>query len=152
MTRPAAHSVVLYVSVAACLAFACASARHAAEASAWPAGGAVAGAAAGSLVGPGGTLVGAGVGAIVGHSLGENAELRAGTLQGDEAAEAWRGRAVGAESGLSSLQSLMHWIVLGVLGWFLFRNREHILKAVKGRSFSPLIHALAGGAIGRPKG
>lgn len=38
----------------------------------------------------------------------------------------------------------IQWILVGAGVWFLFRNRAHILEAIKSRTASPLLHALIG--------
>ncbi len=149
-----AHTLVLCACVAGCV-IACSSARHAVEASAWPAGGAVAGAAAGSLVGPGGTLVGAGVGAVVGHAVGENAELRSGTLQGsgaaDKEADRWRGEAIRKTGLADELTRLLRLLALGSAGYFAWLRREWLARAFKGPDrVKSFLHAIWGGQRSRP--
>lgn len=129
-----AHKVVLTSCVLACIAYACASERQAVKSAAWPAGGAVAGAAVGSLAGPGGTLAGAAIGGGAGHLIGEDASLRSGELQGNGAADMdavrWRGEAIKQAGALDQLRGLIHEIAL--LGaalfvlWFCWRNRLNI--------------------------
>lgn len=133
----------------------CSSTWSAVKSSAWPAGGAAAGAVVGSTVAPPiGTVAGAAIGAVVGHGLGENSELRSGSLQGEGALERelerWKGRAVAAEGARSfmqkskeSLMSILQIAAIAALGWFVWRNRANIktMGVTKG-----LWHGIVGGA------
>jgi hypothetical protein len=126
---------------------------------AWPAGGAAAGAAVGSLAGPGGTLVGAAVGGGAGHLMGEDSELRSGDLQGEGAAkkeiERWKGRAASAETGLGVAEHaarLFHMLVWAAIGYLVWLRREWLWRTIKGPSrVQSLLHALVAGARTRPK-
>lgn len=129
-----AHKVVLTACVLTCIAYACAAERQAVKSAAWPAGGAVAGAAVGSLAGPGGTLAGAAIGGGAGHLIGEDASLRSGELQGSGAADVdavrWRGEAIKQAGALDEFRKWIHEAVLvGIAGfilWFVWRNRLNI--------------------------
>lgn len=133
--------------------FGCASIWQSAKSTAAPAMGGAAGAFIGSAAGPVGTIVGAGVGAALGDSIEENASFRAGETVGEGAVEKelrrWKGEAIAATSAADELKRLGIYALIGVAGWFAFRNRHNIkdLGLVKGT-----IHALFGGKVGKKHG
>lgn len=129
------HTILLILLAAACLWFAhgCAILKR----GAWTGGGAAGGAAIGSMAGPAGTIGGAAVGGIAGQALGENDELRDGTLIGEGAAKViYRDRVV------DRFSIPWGWILI-VGGAILFWLKgHHLWNALRERDLSKLSNIL----------
>lgn len=104
----------------------------------------------GSLAGPGGTLAGAAIGGGAGHLIGENADLRTGTIQGEGAADQevarWRGEAIKTSSAFDDFRQFVRkaasLAAALAAGWFLYRNRANIADM---GLFKGLWHGFVGG-------
>ncbi len=138
-----AHKIVLVAVVAALLAFAVSCS------SLWGSTGAAVGGGAGALVGgPLGAAAGAAAGGMAGSALGENSDLRDGTLVGEDALvkelRRWRGEAIAAKAKVDYLERAK-WLGLALLLLvFLWRNREHLFTLGPGW-FGRLWHSIWGG-------
>ena len=115
---------------------------------AWTGGGAAGGAAVGALVGgPVGAAVGGAAGAITVGATAEAQEYRDGDVVGEEAlkkqSDFWRGTAMAERAKAGTLETWLKWGALGVLAWFGFRNRAHLLAFGPGY-FGKLAHAVFG--------
>lgn len=143
------HRLLLCFLVAGLLGFALSCS------SLWGSIGAAAGGAAGAVVGgPLGAAAGAAAGGLAGSALGENSDLRDGTLVGEDALRKellrWKGEALAAKAKVDYLERAKWLVVLAVLGLWAFRNREHLFNFGPGW-LGRVLHAIVGGKVGKAK-